>query len=70
MSGDLEIYDAGTEADTAPGEGPDQKPVQKPASTLEGPVDAVKTITVARTRHANFTVPGTDKVIRVTLTPQ
>ncbi len=70
VSGNLEIYDAGTEADTAPGTGPDQKPVQMPASTLVGPVDAVKTITVARTRQTSFTVPGTDKVIRVTLTPQ
>ena len=35
----LALYDAGTEEDTAPGTGPDQKPAQKPQATNVGPPD-------------------------------
>ncbi len=35
----LELYDAGTEADTPPGTGPDQKPVQ--ATDNQGPSETV-----------------------------
>ena len=67
---ELEIYDAGTEEDTAPGTGPNQKPVQDPAATNVGPPDAVNKITVARTRFPQFSVPPTASVIKVTVTPQ
>ncbi|WP_373512962.1 spondin domain-containing protein [Persicitalea sp.] len=70
MTGQLEIYDAGTEADTAPGTGPDQKPVQMPASTIVGPQDSEPNIKVARDRHTGFNVPATASVIKVTVTPQ
>lgn len=70
MTANLEIYDAGTEADTAPGTGDFQKPIQTPTATNFGPPDAVTTITVAQTRHTQFTIPATGKVIQVTITPQ
>lgn len=65
----LVLYDAGTEADTAPGTGPNQKPVQAPLAMNVGPSDAVNTIQVAQQRHTQFTIPATASVIRVTITP-
>ena len=61
----LDVYDAGTEADTPPGTGPDQKPVQ--ATDNQGPTESV-VITEARVRHPGFTVPATNRVIKVTIT--
>ena len=61
----LDLYDAGTEADTPPGTGPDQKPVQ--ATDNQGPTESV-VITEARVRHPTFTIPGTRTVIKVTIT--
>jgi hypothetical protein len=61
----LDLYDAGTEADTAPGTGPDQKPVQ--ATDNQGSTESV-IITEARVRHPGFTIPATNQVIRVTIT--
>lgn len=69
-SSELEIYDAGTEEDTAPGTGPNQKPVQDPAATNVGPDDSVKKITIARNRHTQFNIPSTGSVIKLTITPQ
>lgn len=71
VSGDvtarLALYDAGTEEDTAPGTGPDQKPVQDPAATNVGPPDDDTTIRLASAD--GFTVPATTSVVRVTVTP-
>ncbi|MFT6001211.1 MAG: hypothetical protein ACI81P_003680 [Neolewinella sp.] len=71
LSGDLtsrvNVYDAGTEQDTAPGAGPDQKPVQEAMVTNVGP-DEDENIARASDRH-NFTIPATSAVIKVTITP-
>jgi hypothetical protein len=61
----LELYDAGTEADTPPGTGPDQKPVQ--ATNNQGPTESV-VITEARVRHTTFNIPANNAVIKVTIT--
>jgi len=61
----LKLYDAGTEADTPPGTGPDQKPVQ--ATDNQGPTERV-VITGASVRHPTFTIPATNAVIKVTIT--
>ena len=70
ISGDvttrLAVYDAGTEQDTAPGTGPDQKPVQDPMATDVGPDESVA-IARAADRHPSFTIPATSQVIRVTV---
>jgi hypothetical protein len=67
VTSSLVLYDAGTEADTAPGTGPDQKPVQDPAATDVGPDDSVNQVQVATTRHSTFTIPATASVIKVTI---
>jgi hypothetical protein len=61
----LKLYDAGTEADTPPGTGPDQKPVQ--ATDNQGPTESV-VVTVASVRYPEFTIPATNAVIKVTIT--
>lgn len=66
----LVLYDAGTEADTAPGTGPNQKPVQPPLAMNVGPSDAVNIITVAPQRHPGFNIPPTASIIKITITPQ
>lgn len=68
ITSELVLYDAGTEADTAPGTGPDQKPAQDPGAVDVGPDDSVNQVQVAATRHATFTIPATSSVIRVTIT--
>ncbi len=74
ISGDftskLVLYDAGTEADDAPGTGLYQKPVQGPLDMNFGPDDSVTTITEAMVRHTQFTIPATNSVIRITITPE
>ncbi|MBA3893340.1 MAG: spondin domain-containing protein [Gemmatimonadales bacterium] len=71
ISGDvtdrLALYDAGTEEDTAPGTGADQKPVQDPAATNVGAPDDDTAIRLAST--SEFAIPATAAVIRVTVTP-
>ncbi len=73
VSGDvtaqLVLYDAGTELDTEPGTGPDQKPVQDPTATNVGASESVP-VQSAAARHPTFTIPATSSVIRVTITPQ
>ena len=73
VSGDLTsrvgVYDAGTEQDTAPGTGPDQKPVQEPTATNVGPDENVA-IQNARQRHPDFTIPANEAVIKVTIAAQ
>ncbi len=61
----LKLYDAGTEADTPPGYGPDQKPVQ--ATDNQGPTESV-VITCASVRHPTYMIPATNAVIKVTIT--
>ena len=68
VTGRLVLYDAGTEEDTAPGTGPNQKPAQDPQATNVGPADDDPAIRLASTNP--FTVPATAAVIRVTVTPQ
>ena len=69
VSGDvtsqLVVYDAGTEEDTAPGTGPDQKPVQSATATDVGPADDTNRIRPAS--ETGFTVPPNTAVIRVTI---
>ena len=76
VSGDvtdrIALYDAGTEIDAAPGEGPTmppgavQKPVQDPMATDVG-TDESEPIQLARGRHPDFTIPANSEVIRVTV---
>jgi hypothetical protein len=76
VSGDvtsqLALYDAGTEIDAPPGEGPMappgavQKPVQGPMDTAVG-TDETLPIQLAMERHPDFPIPATTEVIRVTV---
>ena len=66
VTSSLVLYDAGTEEDTAPGTGPDQKPAQAPGVINVGPADDDTTIRVA----SGFTIPPTASVIRVTITAE
>jgi hypothetical protein len=68
VTGEIGVYDAGTEADTAPGTGPDQKPVQDPEAMDVGPAED-EPIRLAAERHPDFTIPADEDVIRVTITP-
>lgn len=61
----LLVYDAGTEEDTAPGTGPDQKPVQEPMATNVGPADDNTAIRPAS--DDGFPIPANSQVIRVTI---
>jgi hypothetical protein len=70
MTSKLVLYDAGSEMDDPPGAGPNQKPAQDPLAMNVGPDDAVNTIQVVPQRHTGFTIPATNSVIRVTITPQ
>jgi hypothetical protein len=70
VTSEVTLYDAGTEADTAPGTGPDQKPAQEGFTTNQGPAESVP-IQPARDRHGDtFTIPSDDQVIRITITPR
>lgn len=69
VTDDLTLYDAGTEADTAPGTGPDQKPVQPPMAINQGPSEN-EDIAPAATRHSEFAIPLNDQVIHVTIEPR
>ena len=65
----IAVYDAGTEADTAPGTGPDQKPAQDPEAMDVGPKED-EPIQLAAERHPDFDVPDASEVIEVTITPR
>ncbi len=67
VTAQLVLYDAGTEEDTSPGTGPNQKPVQSPTATNFGPPDANKSVRIAS--FPGFTIPTASAVIRVTITP-
>ncbi len=70
ISGDVTssimLYDAGTEEDTAPGEGPDQKLAQGDEINV-GPDDDNTAIRLAS--EDGFTIPANNTVIKVTITP-
>ncbi len=68
VTGELVLYDAGTEADTAPGTGAFQKPVQDPMATNVGPADPNTQIRPAT--QSGFAIPPTPAVLRITITPQ
>ena len=65
----IAVYDAGTEVDTAPGTGPDQKPAQDPEAMDVGPKED-EPIQLAAERHPDFDVPDASEVIEVTITPR
>jgi Spondin_N len=79
ISGDvtskLGLYDAGTEVDAPPGEGPTsppgavQKPVQDPMATNVG-TDENELIQLASERHLDYSIPATTDVVKVTIMPQ
>lgn len=66
VTGRLALYDAGTEQDTPPGTGPNQKPVQNPAALDVGPAESVE-VRRAATRHPEYAIPPNDAVIKVTI---
>jgi hypothetical protein len=68
VTAQLVLYDAGSEADTAPGTGPDQKPAQDPGATNVGPPDTNTAIRPAS--QSGFAIPATANVIRVTVSSQ
>ena len=65
----IAVYDAGTEVDTAPGTGLDQKPAQDPEAMDVGPKED-EPIQLAAERHPDFDVPDASEVIEVTITPR
>jgi hypothetical protein len=75
VTSEIALYDAGTEIDAPPGEGPTsppgavQKPVQEPMATNVG-TDESLPIQLARERHPGFPIPANSEVIRVTISSQ
>ncbi len=73
LSGDitalLRLWDSGSELDTAPGTGPDQKPAQAPDASNVGPNESVP-VQLAATRHPSFTIPANSAVFRLTISAQ
>lgn len=65
VTANIRLYDAGTEEDTAPGTGPDQKPVQDAAALDQGTKED-EDIESASSRHA-FNIPTNSSVIKVTI---
>lgn len=72
ISGDItdqiDLWDAGTEVDTAPGTGPFQKPVQDPDATDFGPAENSVVMLASQTGDG-FDLPADEAVIKVTITP-
>ena len=68
ITGNIELYDAGTEQDSAPGTGEFQKPVQGENQTDFGPAEEVP-VSLVSSRHG-FAVPATTSVIQITIAPQ
>lgn len=75
VTNEIALYDAGTEIDAPPGEGPTsppgavQKPVQGPMATNVG-TDESLPIQLALERHPDFPIPANSEVIRVTVSSQ
>lgn len=63
----LGLYDAGTEQDTEPGTGPDQKPAQDASATDQGPDEDENVTLVSNAASNSFTYPNTSDVIDVTI---
>ena len=63
----LGLYDAGTEEDTAPGTGPDQKPAQDPMVTDQGPAEEENVSLVSQAASNDFTYPDKSEVIEVVI---
>jgi hypothetical protein len=59
------LYDAGTEEDTAPGTGPNQKPAQDMSATDVGPDENENVTLVSNAATNDFDYPDTDEVINV-----
>jgi len=66
ISMEVKLYDSGTEADTAPGTGPDQKPAQSAEAIDQGPKED-EDIEEASSRHSQFTIPANSAVVKVTI---
>lgn len=71
ISGDItdqiQLWDAGTELDTAPGTGDDQVLAQGPGTDI-GPAEG-GVVTLVADKDFDFAVPAVEEVIRVTITP-
>lgn len=68
VTSQIDLWDSGTEADTAPGTGPDQKPVM---DGIDGPAEdsASTVVTLASETGDGFDLPSDEDVIKVTITP-
>lgn len=62
----IDLWDSGTEQDTAPGTGPDQKPVQ--LTDDQGPAENSVVLLASQTGDG-FDLPADESVIEVTITP-
>jgi hypothetical protein len=63
----LFLYDAGTEEDTAPGTGPDQKPAQDPSAVNQGADEDENVTLVSQAESNDFDYPDTEDVIQVSV---
>lgn len=61
------LYDAGTEEDTAPGTGPNQKPAQDMTATNQGPDEGENVTLVSNAATNDFDYPDKTDVIQVTI---
>jgi hypothetical protein len=61
------LYDAGTEEDTAPGTGPDQKPAQDPTAIDQGTDEDETVQPVSEAATNDFDYPDASEVIQVTI---
>jgi hypothetical protein len=68
ITGKIDLYDAGTEVDEAPGAGTFQKPNQDPTAMDVGPSENEPVQLVSATGDG-FSAPPDEQVIRVTITP-
>jgi hypothetical protein len=68
VTSQIDLWDSGTEADTAPGTGPDQKPVM---DGIDGPAEDSEStdVTLASETGDGFELPSDEDVIQVTITP-
>ncbi|HSA57501.1 MAG TPA: spondin domain-containing protein [Gemmatimonadaceae bacterium] len=68
VTSQIVLYDAGTEADTPPGTGPDQAPVQAAPNT--GAADPDSTLRLVPVTDTTLALPPLTSIIRVTITAQ
>lgn len=61
------LYDAGTEEDTAPGTGPNQKPAQDGSATDQGPDENENVTLISNAETNDFNYPDKSEVIQVTI---